>query len=268
MFGHGYDELEKVAMGTLDGKVGIIYGIANHRSIAWATAQAADAEGAQLVLSYIERMERFVRDLATQLSRPPLLIQCDVQDDAQIENVYATIRQHHDRLDFLVHSMAFANREDLDGRFMDTSRSGFLQALDISAYSLTAVTRHAQPLMTEGGSVVTYTYLGSERAMPHYNVMGVAKAALEASVRYLAADLGPDRIRVNAISAGPIQTLSARGIAGFSGFLSAMSERAALKRNIEASEVAQASVFLLGPHSTGITGQTLYVDGGFSVMGG
>jgi enoyl-[acyl-carrier protein] reductase I len=255
-------------MGALEGKVGIIYGCANHRSIAWSIAQAADAAGATLVLTFVERMERDVRKLAIELSHPPLLIHCDVQDDEQIARVYDEVAKQHDRLDFLVHGVAFANRDDLDGRFVDTSRAGFIQALDISAYSLTAVTRGALPLMTDGGSVITLTYLGSARAMPHYNVMGVAKAALEASVRYLAADLGPERIRVNAISAGPIQTLSARGIAGFSDFLNAMSERSPLKRNIEVSEVAQTSVFLLGPGSSGITGQVIYVDGGFNVMGG
>jgi len=254
-------------MGALEGKVGIIYGIANHRSIAWAIAQAADAAGAQLVLTCIERMERDVRRLAAQLSRPPLVVLCDVQDDAQIAAVYEDVRKHHERLDFVVHAIAFANREDLAGRFIDTPREGFRQSLEVSAYSLTAVTRAALPLMTAGGSVVTLTYLGSERAMPHYNVMGVAKAALEASVRYLAADLGPSRIRVNAVSAGPVQTLSARGIAGFSGMLDAMNERAALKRNIEASEVAQAAVFLLSDGASGITGQTLYVDAGFNIMG-
>jgi enoyl-[acyl-carrier protein] reductase I len=255
-------------MGALEGKVGIIYGVANHRSIAWSIAQAADAAGATLVLTFVERMERDVRKLAIELSHPPLLVQCDVQDDEQIARVYDEVGKQHDRLDFLVHGVAFANREDLDGRFVDTSRAGFIQALDISAYSLTAVTRGALPLMTDGGSIVTLTYLGSVRAMPHYNVMGVAKAALEASVRYLAADLGAERIRVNAISAGPIQTLSARGIAGFSDFLNAMSERCPLKRNIEVSEVAQTSVFLLGTGSSGITGQVIYVDGGFNVMAG
>jgi enoyl-[acyl-carrier protein] reductase I len=255
-------------VGALEGKVGIIYGVSNHRSIAWAIARAADAEGAQLVLACVERMERDVRKLAEQLSRPPLILLCNVQDDAQIEAVYKEIGKHHERLDFLVHAVAFANREDLEGRYVDTSRAGFLQALDVSAYSLTAVTRGAVPQMTDGGSVITLTYLGAERAMPSYNVMGVAKAALEASVRYLAADLGPQRIRVNAISAGPIQTLSARGISGFSNSLNAMNEQSALKRNIDANEVAQTGIFLLGPASSGTTGHVLYVDGGFNIMGG
>jgi enoyl-[acyl-carrier protein] reductase I len=167
----------------------------------------------------------------------------------------------------VMHSVAHANREDLDGRFVDTSRAGFLHALETSAYSLTAVARGAMPLMSEGGAIATMTYLGAERAMPHYNVMGVAKAALEASVRYLAADLGPQAIRVNAVSAGPIQTLSARGIAGFTSFLSAAKDRCALGRNTDVAEVAEAAAFLLGPYSTAITGQVIYVDGGFNIMG-
>jgi enoyl-[acyl-carrier protein] reductase I len=254
-------------MGALDGRVGIIYGVANQRSIAWGIAKAADAAGAELVLAYIERMERDVRKLSATLSRPPLLIQCDVQDDGQIDAVYAQIGQAYPRLDFIVHSVAFAQKEDLEGRFVDTRREGFLTALDVSAYSLTAVTRPALPLMQAGGSIITLTYLGSQRAMPNYNVMGVAKAALEASVRYLAADLGAQGIRVNAVSAGPVQTLSARGISGFTGFLNAAGERSPLKRNIEVDEVANAGVFLLSPQSSGITGHVLYVDAGYSTIG-
>lgn len=255
-------------MALLEGRTGIIFGIANHRSIAWSIAQAADREGATLVLSYFnDRVERYVRDLGEKLSTPPMLVQCDVSDDAQIERMYAEVRERYPRLDFLVHSIAFANRENLEGRFVDTSREDFRLALDASAYSLTAVTRGALPLMTAGGSIITLTYLGAVRAMQNYNVMGVAKAALEASVRYLAADIGPQGIRVNAISAGPIQTLSARGIAGFTDFLKGMTDRAALKRNIETHEVAEAATFLLGGGSSGITGQVIYVDAGFNIMG-
>lgn len=254
-------------MGALEGRVGIIYGIANHRSIAWSIAQAMDAAGADLVFACVERMERDVQKLAGTLSRPPLVLTCDVQNDEQIAAVYRQVGERFGRLDCVIHSVAFANRDDLDGRFVDTSRAGFLQALDVSAYSLTAVTRGALPLMRDGGSVITLTYLGSVRAMPHYNVMGVAKAALEASVRYLAADLGEQGIRVNAVSAGPLQTLSARGIAGFTDFQKSIPDRAPLKRNIETTEVAQAALFLLSTASSGITGQVIYVDGGFSIIG-
>ncbi len=254
-------------MGALEGKTGIIYGVANKRSIAWGIAQASDAAGAELVLSYIPRMEGDVRKLAATLSRPPLLVECDVQNDDQIAEVYRRIGERHGRLDFVAHCIGFANRADLDGRFVDTSREGFRTALEVSAYSLTAVTRGALPLMTDGGSVITLTYLGAERAMPNYNVMGVAKAALEASVRYLASDLGAQQIRVNAISAGPVQTLSARAISGFSDFMRTASTQSPLKRNIEVAEVADTAVFLFSPGGSGITGQVLYVDAGYSIMG-
>jgi enoyl-[acyl-carrier protein] reductase I len=255
-------------MPLLEDKTGIIFGIANHRSLAWAIAQTADREGATLVLSYLnDRIERYVLDLAEKLSRPAMLVQCDVSDDAQIQRMYDEVRERYPRLDFLVHSIAFANRENLEGRFVDTSREDFHLALDASAYSLTAVSRGALPLLVDGGSIITLTYLGSVRAMQNYNVMGVAKAALEASVRYLAADLGPQGIRVNAISAGPVQTLSARGISGFTDFLKSMNERSALKRNIETTELGETAAFLLGPGSSGITGQVIYVDAGFNIMG-
>jgi enoyl-[acyl-carrier protein] reductase I len=254
-------------MGVLEGKTGIIYGVANKRSIAWGIAQAADDAGAELVLTYIPRMEADVRKLAATLSRPPLLVECDVQNDDQIAEVYRQVGERHPRLDFVAHCVAFANRADLDGRFIDTSREGFRAALEVSAFSLTAVTRGALPLMTEGGSVITLTYLGSERAMPSYNVMGVAKAALEASVRYLASDLGGQKIRVNAVSAGPVQTLSARGIAGFTDFMRTAATQSPLKRNIEVAEVANTAVFLVSPGSSGITGQVIYVDAGYSIMG-
>ncbi len=254
-------------MGPLEGKTGIIYGVANRRSIAWAIAQAADAGGAELVLTYIPRMEDDVRKLANTLSRPALVVGCDVRDPAHLADVYRRVGERPPRRDVRGHSVAFANREDLDGRFVDTSRAGFLAALEVSAFYLTALTRAALPLMTDGGSVLTLTYLGSERAMPHYNVMGVAKAALEASVRYLAADLGPQGIRVNAVSAGAVQTLSARGIAGFTDFMRSAADHAPLKRNIEVGEVANAGVFLLSPAAGGITGHVLYVDGGDNIMG-
>lgn len=196
-----------------------------------------------------------------------MLLQCDVSDDAQIAALYATIGERYKRLDFLIHCVAFANREDLEGRFVDTSRDGFRLALEISAYSLTALTRGAIPLLGQGSSIVTLTYLGAVRAMKNYNVMGVAKAALEASVRYLAGDLGPQGIRVNAISAGPIQTLSARAISGFTEFHKSMSEHAPLGRSVDVHEVAETAAFLIGPGSTGITGQIIYVDAGYCITG-
>lgn len=256
--------------GVLAGKKGLIFGIANHRSIAWAIAQATAGAGAQLALAYQgDRVERYVRELVPQLPAPaPLILPCDLTDDAQIDRLFSEVASSFGTLDFLVHSVAFAQKEDLEGRYVDTSRKGFSLALEISVYSLTAAVRAAIPLMPDGGSVITMTYLGAERAVANYNVMGVAKAALESSVRYLAADLGPQHIRVNAISAGPIQTLSARGISGFSGMLGYVRDKTPLRRNTEPDEVGDTAVFLSSSLSRGITGETIYVDGGFNILAG
>ena len=255
---------------SLADKVGLVVGVANKRSISWAIAKAAAEQGATVVLTFQnERLAENVRELAATLPAPPLLLPCDVSDDAQIAAVFEAIDKQYGRLDFLVHGTAFANREDLDRPFVETSRAGFKLALDISAYSLVALSRGAVPLMEKagGGSIVTLSYLGAQRVFTNYNVMGVAKAALEASVRYLAADLGPKNIRVNAVSAGPIKTLAAAGISGFSGILQTYRDRAPLRRTVETSEVADASVFLLGPGGKAITGEVLMVDGGFHVTG-
>jgi enoyl-[acyl-carrier protein] reductase I len=256
-------------MTDLTGRFGLIVGVANKRSLAWAIAQAAGRAGARLAITYQgERLEENVRELSASLDAP-LILPCDVTDDAQVADVFAAIGREFGGLDFVLHGAAFAPRAELDHPFVDTTRDGFRTALDISAYSLIALARGAAPLMAArgGGSIVTLTYLGSTRVFPNYNVMGVAKAALEASVRYLASDLGPRNIRVNAISAGPITTLAAKGISGFTGFLQAYRERAPLKRNIDASEVADTAVFLLGPAGRGITGEVLIVDAGYHVMG-
>ncbi|MGQ0732925.1 MAG: enoyl-ACP reductase FabI [Acidobacteriota bacterium] len=256
-------------MPSLTGKIGLVVGVANKRSLSWAIAQAAAREGATLVVTYQGRFEEHVAELAATLDPKPLVLPLDVQHDAEIEAVFARIQQEHGGLDFVVHGVAFASREDLTNRFVHTSRDGFRMALDISAYSLVALARGARPLMTArgGGSLVTLTYLGSTRVFPNYNVMGVAKAALEASVRYLAADLGTDNIRVNAISAGPVKTLAAAGIGGFSTILGVVRDRAPLRRTIETGEVADAALFLLGPAGRGITGEVLMVDSGYHVVG-
>lgn len=254
---------------SLAGNTGLIVGIANKRSLSWAIAQAASRAGASLILTYQARFEEHVNELAATLTPRPLVLPLDVQNDLEIDAVFARIQQEHGGLDFLVHGVAFANREDISSPFVQTSRAGFGLALDISAYSLIALARRAQPLMAArgGGSILTLTYLGSTRVFPNYNVMGVAKAALEASVRYLAADLGPQNIRVNAISAGPIKTLAAAGIGGFSTILGVVRERAPLRRTIEASEVADAAIFLLGPASRGVTGEVVMVDAGYHAVG-
>jgi enoyl-[acyl-carrier protein] reductase I len=256
-------------MSELEGKTGLIVGVANKRSIAWAIAQALASRGARLAVTYQgERLEENVRELCASLS-DPVLAPLDVTDDRQIAQVFERIDQEFGGLDVLVHGAAFAPREELAAPFVETSREGFRMSLDISAYSLIALARGAAPLMERrgGGSIVTLTYLGSERVFQNYNVMGVAKAALEATVRYLAADLGPRQIRVNAISAGPIKTLAASGISGFSGILQHYRDRAPLRRTVDTAEVAEAAVFLLGPAGRAITAEVMMVDGGFHATG-
>jgi enoyl-[acyl-carrier protein] reductase I len=252
----------------LEGKTGLVLGIANKRSIAWGIAQAVAREGARLAVTYQgERLEENVRELAAGL-RDPAILPCDVSRDEDIDTLMAGVQKELGGLDFVVHAVAYALREELDGEFLATSREGYRIAQDISSYSLTAVARRAAPLMEgRGGSIVTLTYLGGERVVPHYNVMGVAKAALDMSVRYLAADLGPKGIRVNAISAGPIKTLAASGVHGISKMLEYHRTHAPLRKNTEQEEVGDAALFLVSPLSRGITGEVIHVDGGFHVMG-
>jgi enoyl-[acyl-carrier protein] reductase I len=254
-------------MSSLAGKRALVVGVANERSIAWGIAQALAREGARLGFTFLgESLERRVRPLAESLSAD-LVAPCDVQDDAQIDALFAEVDRAWGGLDILVHAVAFANREDLSGRFVDTSRSGFHLALDVSAFSLVALTRAALPRMTGGGTVLTLTFAGSQRAFPNYNVMGVAKAALEASVRYLAVEAGTSGVRVNAISAGPIKTLSAAGITGFRQMLHVAEERAPLGRNVSQGDVGELALALVGPAGAGITGQVIYVDAGLSILG-
>lgn len=257
-------------MGNLAGTNGLVVGIANKRSLAWAIAKAADAAGATLTLTYAnERFADNTRALADTLSRPAQLVPCDVSQDEQIDAVFKAVHAKHGGLDFLVHGVAFASREALSSPFVQTTRPDFLQALDVSAYSLIALARGATPLMETrgGGSILTLTYLGSDRVFPNYNVMGVAKAALEATVRYLASDLGSSNVRANAISAGPIKTLSTSGIAGFTNILQHYRDRSPLGRTVDPAEVADAATFLLGPSSRGVTGEVLMVDAGYSISG-
>ena len=251
----------------LEGKKGLIIGVANKHSIAWAIAQAAAREGAQMLFSYQnERLRENVEELVQTLPGASACV-CDVGDDSQIDAMMKQASEKLGRLDFLVHSLAFAPREELTGEFVNTTRQGFATALDVSAYSLVAVTRAAMPLMTEGGSVVTLTYLGSERVVPHSNVMGVAQAALEATVRSLAHDLGPQNIRVNAVSAGPIKTLAARGVSGISKMVDHHRAFAPLRRATEQGEVGDTALFLVSPLGRGITGEVIYVDGGYHILG-
>jgi enoyl-[acyl-carrier protein] reductase I len=252
----------------LEGKTGLVLGIANKRSLAWGIAQSVTREGARLAVTYQgERLEENVRELAAGL-RDPVILPCDVSRDEDIDVLMEGVKKELGGLDFVVHAVAYALREELDGEFLNTSREGYRLAQDISAYSLTAVARRAAPLMEgRGGSIVTLTYLGGERVVPHYNVMGVANAALDMSVRYLAADLGPRGIRVNAVSAGPIKTIAASGVHGISKMLEYHRTHAPLRKNTEQEEVGDAALFLVSPLSRGVTGEVIHVDGGFHVMG-
>jgi enoyl-[acyl-carrier protein] reductase I len=252
---------------SMQGKNAVIFGVANKRSIAWAIAQRLSEAGAKLAITYQnERLKAEAHDLIQSLPGAAAF-QCDVASDAEIEQLYSQLKQHFGHLDVVVHSVAFAPAPEMHGDFLNTSREGFRIAHDISAYSLIAVTRAAVPLMENGGSVITLSYFGAEKVVPGYNVMGVAKAALEACVRYLANSVGPKKIRVNAISAGPIKTLAARGVGDFSQMLKNHAEHAPLKRNVDPKEVGDTALFLASDMGSGITGETIYVDCGYNIMG-
>jgi len=255
-------------MGLLSGKKGIIFGVANERSIAWAIAEALHKEGAELAFTYPnEVLERRVRPLAEGIGSK-IIEQCDVTKEEELEALFNKIKDTFGVLDILVHSIAFAKKEELQGEYVNTSREGFRIAMDVSVYSLVAVTKHALSLMAgRDGSIITLSYYGAEKVVSNYNVMGVAKAALEASVRYLAADLGPKGIRVNAISAGPIKTLAASGISGFRDMLHHAAEKSPLKRNVSAAEVGKTALYLCSDLASGVTGEVIYVDCGYNIMG-
>jgi enoyl-[acyl-carrier protein] reductase I len=254
-------------MFKLDGRVAVVFGLANKRSIAWAIAQGLHAAGAQLAITYQnERMELEAKDLILSLPGAEAFM-CDVSKDEEVDRVFRQLQARYGKLHALVHSIGFAPAAELKGDFVATSREGFRIAHDVSVYSLIALARGAAPLMQDGGSIITLTYYGAEKVVPHYNVMGVAKAALECTVRYLAFDLGKKNIRVNAISAGPIKTLAARAIGDFSDMQKSHAERAPLQRNVDVNEVGSAGVFLASDASSGITGETIYVDCGYNIMG-
>ena len=255
-------------MSLLNGKFGIVFGVANKRSIAWAIAQAWARAGATLAFTYQgERLKENVAELAGTFGPDTLILPCDVTRDEEIASVFAAVQQRFGKLHLLLHSVAFAPREALEGDFLNTSREAFRIAHDVSAYSLVALARAAAPLMTEGGSLLGLSYYGAEKVVPHYNVMGVAKASLEACTRYLAYDLGPRQIRVNCISAGPVNTLAARGISGFTEMLRHYEAKAPLKRNVTADELGATGLFLASDGAAAITGQVLYVDCGYQIMG-
>jgi enoyl-[acyl-carrier protein] reductase I len=252
---------------SMQGKNAVVFGVANKRSIAWAIAQSLSAAGARLAITYQnERLKAEAHDLIAELPNAEGF-RCDLSSDSEIDQLFAQVKERYARIDALAHCVAYAPAEDLKGDFLNTSREGFRIAHDVSVYTLIAVTRAAAPLMTEGGSVVTLSYFGAEKVVPGYNVMGVAKASLEATVRYLANSLGPKKIRVNAISAGPIKTLAARGVADFSQMLKNHADHAPLKRNVDVKEVGETALFLCSDMGSGITGETIYVDCGYNIMG-
>ena len=254
--------------GILSNKTGVIFGVANKRSIAWAIAKAWHKAGARLIFNYQgERLKENVEELVAEFGSDTVLYPCDVSKDEDIAAFFNKVSEHTSKIDLLLHSVAFAPKEALEGDFLSTSREAFRTAHDISAYSLIGLSRAAVPFMTDGGSILAMTYYGSVKVVPHYNVMGVAKSSLEASTRYLAYDLGAKKIRVNCISAGPVQTLAARGISGFSAMLKHYEEHAPLKRSCTPEELGQTGVFLASEGSSGITGQVIYVDGGYEIMG-
>ncbi len=256
-------------MALLEGKTALVSGVANKRSIGWAIAQALSDAGARLAFTYQARMEKMVRDLVDTVPNNPLLIECDAQSDEELDRAFSQADEAFGGLDILVHSVAFAPPAELEGRFIDTTREGFKTTLDISAYSLIAMAKRAEPLMVKrgGGSIICLTYMASGRVFPKYNVMAVAKAALECSTRYLAYELGPQNIRVNAISAGPLNTLAARGVKGFTDMLTHQEQIAPLHRNIEQSDVGELGLFLCSPAARNITGGVHFVDAGFNIMG-
>lgn len=263
----GNEDVVAVSSTLMSGKRGLILGVANDRSIAWGIAKAVRAAGAEIALTYQgESMEKRVRPLAQRLGSS-LVIDCDVCNESQLDTLFARLTEEWGGLDFIVHAVAYSDKDELKGEYVATTRQNFLNTMDISCYSLTDVTRRARPLMTKGGSIITLTYYGAERVMPHYNVMGVAKAALEASVRYLASDLGKDNIRVNAISAGPIKTLAASGIGDFRTILRWNEINAPLRRNVTIEDVGASGLYLLSDLASGVTGEVHHVDSGYHTVG-
>ena len=253
---------------VLAGKTGVVFGVANKRSIAWAIAKAWAGAGAKLIFNYQgERLKENVEELVGEFGEKTPFFPCDVSSDDEIASFFEKVKGETDNVDLMLHSVAFAPKESLEGDFVSTTREAFRVAHDVSAYSLVALARAVAPMMTDGGSIVAMTYYGSEKVVPHYNVMGVAKASLEASTRYLAYDLGPKKIRVNCISAGAVQTLAARGISGFTSMLKHYQERAPLKRSCDPAELGETGVFLASDGAAAITGQVIYVDGGYQIMG-